>query len=73
MVIGLASKKPARLSQYRRAAETPVSVSQYRVRLSRMSSRVSSPGESSLEDAGDQAGLAGAVAVVDREGGEVDR
>ena len=33
MVMGLASKKPALFSQYRRAAEIPVLVSQYSVML----------------------------------------
>src|SRR6478609_5998662 len=40
IVMGLASKKSALFSQYRRAAEIPVLVSQYSVTLSRMSSRV---------------------------------
>jgi hypothetical protein len=40
----LASKKSALFSQYRLAAETPVFVNQYSVMLSRMSSRVRSPG-----------------------------
>src|SRR5215208_1245054 len=39
----LALKKPPSYSQYSRDAETPVFVSQYRVMLSRTSSRVSSP------------------------------
>src|SRR6516225_9146796 len=39
--MGLASKKEALFSQYSRAADTPVLVSQYSVTLSRMSSRVS--------------------------------
>ncbi len=43
IVMFFASKKSALFSQYRRAAETPVLVSQYSVMLSRMSSRVSSP------------------------------
>jgi hypothetical protein len=42
IVMGLASKKPALFSQYRRAAETPVLVSQYSVMLSSRSSRVRS-------------------------------
>ena len=40
IVMFLASKKSALFSQYRRAEETPVLVSQYSVMLSRMSSRV---------------------------------
>jgi hypothetical protein len=43
MVMALTSKKPALFSQYSRAAETPVLVDQYRVMLSRRSSRVRSP------------------------------
>src|SRR5260370_14014016 len=42
IVMSLASKKSALFSQYRRAEETPVFVSQYIVMLSRMSSRVRS-------------------------------
>ncbi len=42
IVMGLASKKSALFSQYRRAEDTPVLVSQYMVMLSRMSSRVRS-------------------------------
>src|ERR1700761_2034464 len=45
-VMFLASKNWALFSQYRRAAETPVLVSQYRVMLSSTSSRVSAPGSS---------------------------
>jgi hypothetical protein len=41
--MSLASKKDALFSQYRRAAEIPVLVSQYSVMLSRMSSRVRAP------------------------------
>jgi len=41
MVMGLASKKAALFSQYSRAAEIPVLVSQYGVMLSSRSSRVS--------------------------------
>ena len=40
IVMGLASKKPALFSQYSRAAEIPVLVSQYSVMFSRRSSRV---------------------------------
>jgi len=40
IVMFLASKKSALFSQYRRAEETPVLVSQYSVMLSRRSSRV---------------------------------
>ena len=46
----LASKKPSLFSQYRRAEETPVFVSQVRVMLSRISSRVRLPTGSELLD-----------------------
>ena len=43
IVTPLASKNPSLFSQYRRAEETPVFVSQVNVRLSRISSRVKLP------------------------------
>ena len=67
IVMGLASKKSALFSQYRRAADTPVLVSQYSVMLSRMSSRVRALSRLSLQDLFHEPGLAGAVAVVEHE------
>ena len=63
------------LSQYSRAADTPVLVSQNSVMLSRMSSRVRSLGplETLLEDLLDEAGLTAPVAVVEHERREIDR
>ena len=73
IVMGLASKKSALFSQYRRAAETPVFVSQYSVMLSRMSSRVRALCRCSAQGLFDEPGLAGAVAVVEHERRQVGR
>ena len=61
-------------SQYSRAEETPVFVSQNSVMLSRMSSRVRSLGllQTLLEDRLNEAGLTAPVAVVEHERGERD-
>ena len=67
----LALKKSALFSQYSRAAETPVFVSQYSVMLSRRSSRVRALLQVALQDLFHQPGLAGAVAVVEHERREV--
>ena len=72
IVMGLASKKSALFSQYRRAAEIPVFVSQYSVMLSRMSSRVRALCSCPLQGLFHEPGLAGAVAVVEHERGQVD-
>ena len=71
IVMGLASKKPALFSQYRRAAEIPVLVSQYSVMLSRMSSRCQGAVQLSRKGLFHQPGLAAAVAVVEHERGQV--
>ena len=59
----LALKKSAMFSQYRRAEEIPVFVSQYSVMLSRMSSCVGRP-RASQYGPSYEPGLAGTVAVV---------
>ena len=71
----LTEKKGSLFSQYSRAEETPVLVSQNSVMLSRMSSRVRSLGLSQtlLEDLLHDAGLTAPVAVVEHERGEIDR
>ena len=65
MVMGLASRSRRCLSQYSRAAEIPVLVSQYRVMLSQQVVAGEVALQGPLEDLGDQAGLAGPIAVIE--------
>ena len=72
MVMGLASKKSALFSQYRRADGDP----RVRQPVERDVVEEVVPGELAVqaarEDLRDEAGLAGAVAVVEHPGGQAD-